>query len=419
VAPEVQTPGRGQAGGQKRAAERQGVSPAPQANAGRRVQAPEAQPPAGGQPGLQNRVRERQGVSPAPGRAPQQNRQGERPSVTPAPQAKGERRLQVPEGNFRGPDAERQLRTLPRDAGQIAARTQRDWLRGFNRPQAGGDQTRLVRDVIGNPITPQMPVVHRDTISRISVTYNRIRADFGAPQNRYVVLPRVPGSYWDGYWDGYGDGYLAARHRHHHGLVVIAFYYPFYFSDPYWFGFYYSGYYPSVYTYWGWCPPWIYPNRVYYAPMDYVYWPTTPYRYYPSSYRLDYAGAANAIEDIRQAWFQGKIDSLAYHLTDQLDIQVYLDGEYQYSTSTSDYYSQTVDAMATTDTVSLDFDNPIWISSAEVFYTGRHVFYDPDGNQQTVYVSYRLRNLGGQWYLVSIGSSLNPIQHQYHDFRYS
>jgi hypothetical protein len=325
----------------------------------------------------------------------------------------------VPEANFQGSNAERELRTLPRGEGQKVSQTQRDWLRQFNRQPASGDRVRIVRDVVGNPIPQQTPVIVRDTISRISVGYTRIRTQFGVPQNRYVVLPRGPGDYWDGYWDGYGDGYWAASHHHHHGLVVLSFYYPFYFSDPYWFAFYYNGFYPSVYTYWGWSPAWIYPERVYYAPADYVYWPTTPYRYYPSSSSLDYEGARRAIEDVRQAWFESRIDSLAYHLTDQMDIQVYLDGEYQYTTSTADYYAMTVDTMATTNTVSLDFNNPIWISSAEVFYTGQHVFNDPDGNQQTVYVSYRLRRLGGEWYIVAIGSSLQPIQHQYHDFRYS
>jgi hypothetical protein len=33
-------------------------------------------------------------------------------------------------------------------------------------------------------------------------------------------------------------------------------------------------------------------------------------------------------------------------------------------------------------------------------------------------VSYRFRNLGGEWFLVAVGSSLEPIQHQYRDFRY-
>jgi hypothetical protein len=68
--------------------------------------------------------------------------------------------------------------------------------------------------------------------------------------------------------------------------------------------------------------------------------------------------------------------------------------------------------------VALTFNDPIWLSNHEFFVTGRHQFYDPDGDRQTVYVSYRLRKLGGDWYIVSVGSSLEPIRHHYNDFRY-
>jgi hypothetical protein len=78
----------------------------------------------------------------------------------------------------------------------------------------------------------------------------------------------------------------------------------------------------------------------------------------------------------------------------------------------------TVDAMATTHTVAMDFDTPIWLSTHEFFATGRHVLYDPSGSRQTVHVSYRFRNLGGEWYLVAVGTSLDPIRHQYSDFRW-
>jgi len=262
-------------------------------------------------------------------------------------------------------------------------------------------------------------LIVRDSISRISLGYTRIRHEFGPPAHHYVFVPRSPADYWEGYWEGYADGYWAGKHHHHHPPVVISFYYGYYWSDPYWFAFWYPGYYPAIYHYWGWCPAWIYPARVYYVPVEYVYVPVTVYRYYPSAYAVDDVGAARAIQDIRRAWFNSEIEPLALHLTDRLDIRVYFDGEYAYTTSTEDYYAMTVDAMATTQTVAMDFDEPVWISSHEVIYTGRHVFYDPSGDRQVVYVSYRLRRLGGEWYLVAVGSSLEPIRHQYRDFRYS
>ncbi len=261
-------------------------------------------------------------------------------------------------------------------------------------------------------------MIVRDRISRISIGYGRIRRHHGMPHHQYLIAPRSRAHYWHGYWDGYADGYYAGRHYWHGSHYVISFYYAYYWSDPYWFAFYYPGYYPAIYHYWGWCPGWVYPSRVYYVPVEYVYVPATAYRYYPTTYYVDEAAARRTIEDIRRAWFESEISTLAYHLTDRVDIRVYFDGEYEYSTTTEDYYAMTVDAMATTHTVALDFDRPIWLSTHEFFVTGRHVFYDPLERRQQVYVSYRFRNLGGEWFIVAVGSSLDPIRHKYQDFRY-
>jgi hypothetical protein len=278
---------------------------------------------------------------------------------------------------------------------------------------------RLERDVVGNVVPSDARMLERSRLQRVGVSYTRVQAQIGRPANYFVLMPRYPSDYWDGYWDGYRDGrWDGRRHVPHRPAVVVSFYYAYYYSDPFWFGFYYPGYYPSVYHYWGYCPGWVYPNRVYVYPTEYVYVPATPYRYY-GSYSVDYRGADRAINDIRGAWLDSDVRLIAGHLTDELDIQVYFDGEYEYTTSTDDYYAMTADAMATTSTIAMDFDDPIFISSAEAFYTGRHVFYDPDGHRQTVYVSYRLRRLGRDWYIIAVGSSLNPIRHQYHDFRYN
>jgi hypothetical protein len=279
-------------------------------------------------------------------------------------------------------------------------------------------EQRPSHDVLGNKVSADVKVIYRDSISRISINYGRLRRHFGTPAHHYVIAPRSRADYWDGYWDGYADGYHAGKHHWNGTRVVINYYYGYYWSDPYWFAFYYPGYYPSIYHYWGWCPGWVQPARVYYVPVEYVYVPSTPYRYYKPVAYVDDAAAYRTIEDVRVAWVQSEIATLAYHLTDAIDIRVYFDGEYEYSTTTEDYYAMTVDAMATTHTVAMEFDTPIWLSTHEFFVTGRHVFYDPSGSRQTVYVSYRFRNLGGEWYLVAVGTSLDPIGHQYSDFRW-
>lgn len=338
-------------------------------------------------------------------------------TVEPPVARKGERAFKVPEAKFRGPERERNVRVVRREDQKRLRQQLRTRLRDQNRRQYGGDRKLPSHDTVGNVISGDVTLLLRDGRSRIGVGYGHIRRTFGPPRHHYLVAPRSRVDYWDGYWDGHANGYWAGRHRWHGQRIVVNYYYGYYWSDPYWFGFYYPGYYPAIYHYWGWGPGWLHPSRTYYAPVEYVYVPTTPYRYYTASY-VDGTAASGTVEDVRKAWFDSEISNLAYHLTDQVDIRVYFDGEYEYTTTTEDYYAMTVDAMATTQTVALDFDGSIWLSTHEFFVTGRHVFYDPNDVRQTVYVSYRFRNLGGEWFLVAVGTSLEPIRHQYRDFRY-
>jgi len=327
-------------------------------------------------------------------------------------------RMSVPKATFRGVQPPRPAATPTKQQQVTLAARLNSQVHQWNRSTTQATPTgRLQRDVIGNPIPTDARFLRREKIERLAKSYAHVRGRLGAPTNWFAFIPRYPTDYQEGYWDGYQDGYWDGRHGHHHPAVVFSFYYSYYWSDPTWFGFYYPGYYTAVYHYYGYCPGWVYPSRVYVAEDNSAYWPSGPYRYYGGT-RVDEAGAERAISDIRQAWYNNDVDLFAAHLTDQLDIQVYFDGKYEYTTSTEDYYGMTADALANTQTATLSFDEPIFVSSNEVFYTGRHEFYDPDGYRQVVYLSYRLRKLGTEWFIVSVGSSLEPVQHEYRDFRY-
>jgi hypothetical protein len=247
----------------------------------------------------------------------------------------------------------------------------------------------------------------RTTVNGVNTSFSRVQHFVGQPTNAFVVRPR-------------NFLFEHGRFRHHDedGFGIFFgfdFFYPFYFSDPFFYGFDYPGYYPSIYSYYGWCPGWVYPDRVYYDSSDYAY--HNPYRYYSTDNGMDSNGAEQAMNDLRQAWLNSDLSLVSAHLTDQVGIRVYFDGEYKYTTATGDFYAMTSDTMSTTHTESMDFGDPVWISSQEVFYAGSHVFTDPEGSQHTVYVSYRLRHLGSGWYIVGIGTSTNPIQSHYSDFR--
>ncbi len=190
-------------------------------------------------------------------------------------------------------------------------------------------------------------------------------------------------------------------------------------------GFGYGGY-PSVYGQYGWDPGYIYPSQAYYQPTYYPpdYQGAAPSASYaPESQPLapqpvcDVEGLNRALDDLHNAWLNGNPDPLRAHLSDQLDVQILFNGTYSYTTKARDYAQMTLDNFSNVKTVSLDFGTPCWISAAQVFVTGRQVFTDPDGVQNTMYLSFMLQQYGTDWYVTAFGSSKQPIESSYHDFR--
>ena len=294
-------------------------------------------------------------------------------------QAPSTERVSVPRANFRGSQASREVRTINPESRRQTRQNLSGWLRERN--SRTGSATRVT-------IQAGTPTLNRATNDRVRSSYRRVERDLGRPTHRYLLRPR--------YYD------TDNRHRRDRDRsFVVSFFYPFYFAGT---TGYYAGLYPSIYDYWGWTPAYVYPDRVYYDPSDYIY--AVPY---DSGYNLDNAGVRRTLNDIRLAWLNSDINALTNHLTDQVDVRVYFDNNYRYTTSTEDFYGMTADTMATVRTVGLRFGQPVWLSPNEVFVTGRHTFLDPEGYRHTVYLSYRLRRLGYDWFIVAAGSSRRPI----------
>jgi hypothetical protein len=339
--------------------------------------------------------------------------QGQPPSVrtaSPGPISRQALTRSVPAAPFRGPRAERTIQAVDPAVHQRGVQQLTGWVRQQNsRPVTSSG--RWTHDVIGNTIPSGTTIISSSSLTQINVNFVNVVNVFGEPRHDFLFLPRT--SFFAGFFDT-DDGFFEFGRHRHHSFIAVSLFYPFYFSEPYWNAFNYPGFYPSVYSMWGWSPGWVYPDRVYYAPTDYVYAPA-PYR---PGYRLDVGGQQRAIADVRQAWAQDDPSLFAAHLTDSIDVRIYFNGAYSYSTTMNDYYAMTADTMSTTQTTAIDFGDPIWVSSNEVFYTGSQVFTDPDGTQRTLYISYRFRKLGSDWYVVAFGSSDSPIQSEYRDFRY-
>ena len=91
------------------------------------------------------------------------------------------------------------------------------------------------------------------------------------------------------------------------------------------------------------------------------------------------------------------------------DIRIFFNGAYEYTQPAADFSLQTVDTISSVKTVSLQFDPaPVVLAPDDVRGPCTHVFDDPDGNQNTLYLSYRLKLVSGNWYITEFGSSEKP-----------
>lgn len=215
--------------------------------------------------------------------------------------------------------------------------------------------------------------------------YNHVVSAIGSvPHNRFYFTPR------------------SSRYRHH--ASIFDCYYPYYIvirpSD---------GCFFSVFFNWGWCPTWVESTRVVIL-EDTIYYPTDPYQ------RLDVIGANQAIHDLRDAWLESDISLIDKHLSSE-KVSIYFDGKYSYSVESNDYYAMLSDQFTMIETSSLTFNPVVWMSPQEIYISGSQVYKDPDDNEATLYVSFRLGKIGGIWNIVSFGSSKDPIGNPYTDFR--
>ena len=115
---------------------------------------------------------------------------------------------------------------------------------------------------------------------------------------------------------------------------------------------------------------------------------------------LDYA-----LSDIRNSWLDGRLDLVRNHVYSDRLIDVLIDGEYDYSIYGEEYIEMTWDALDNIQTISFTWEKVRQRTDGAYTAFGKHVYRDSYGSAKTVYVSYTLRNIGGDYVIEEVGSS--------------
>jgi hypothetical protein len=196
-------------------------------------------------------------------------------------------------------------------------------------------------------------------------------------------------------------------------------------NSSFYFGLYfYPGFaFPFDYGYWSfsYCGGYCSYSPFYYYGMPYVYAPrvvvvevprytyvSVPDYSYGNNYYLAqgaYSGLNAALDDIRNGWIANKPDLILKYINAGTQVAIYLDNNYAYSLSGSDYKNMVSDAIKHINTVSFTIDKVEQRSDGAYTATGTHDFYDINNNHKVVNVSYTLAQQGGNWTIIAAGSS--------------
>jgi hypothetical protein len=197
------------------------------------------------------------------------------------------------------------------------------------------------------------------------------------------------------YWY-YPYDYCYYRWRHFHVLPLFVCVDDFYFG---------TGYIWGSYQYYYAAPPVV----VVVEPRGWVTGETyIPYSTWPSSDLMQVK------DDFEQAWRNNRIDLIDRHLDPDHKIASYLRDDHTHDLTADEFHQLTLDAFASIRTRNYDITSVQYVGSPDwARLYGKHIFYDPNGECITVYVSYLLHRVedgygGWRWVIWEVRQSPRP-----------
>lgn len=119
----------------------------------------------------------------------------------------------------------------------------------------------------------------------------------------------------------------------------------------------------------------------------------------------DQPGLRNAIDEIVEAFQGGNIDGLVTLVDPNTSIAIYQNGHYQYSLPANDYIDLARDAIQSMNTVQFTLSYLHQRSPTVFSVAGKQTYRDQNGQVQTVWVSFVLQDISGQWTLTQVGTA--------------
>ena len=127
-----------------------------------------------------------------------------------------------------------------------------------------------------------------------------------------------------------------------------------------------------------------------------------------SGYNYNIASLNSAIGQIQAVFQGGNVDDVQNLVQPYTNVNVYNEGQYEYSLSTADFAQMMDDNVTNTQTISFQVTS-VKTNGLYATVDFAHTFDDPNGNTQTVYQEYRLQNISGRYYITDFSTSTTPL----------
>jgi hypothetical protein len=124
----------------------------------------------------------------------------------------------------------------------------------------------------------------------------------------------------------------------------------------------------------------------------------------------DEPGLSNALDELAETFQNGNIDGIAVLVDPNVSIAIYQRGHYQYSLSPDDYMDITRDSIQSLQTVQFSLTAVHQRAPGVFSACGTHTYRDQNGNEQTVWVSFVLQDISGQWTLTQVETAPGHYQ---------
>jgi hypothetical protein len=116
-------------------------------------------------------------------------------------------------------------------------------------------------------------------------------------------------------------------------------------------------------------------------------------------------GVEQAIVDIQEAWVLGDESLLARHIDPAYPVRLYREGKFDYSTTSENFLTMTKKALGAVVTQSYVLNVRTSVADDRVRACGTHVFYDPAGKRQTLFLCYWLQQIKDRWIITAIDTA--------------